>query len=449
MAYPLRKVSVSRRAVLRGAGAGVALPWLDAMLPALRGSAPKSVLRAVFVYMPNGAKMDDWRPTSATGKLDLPKTLKPLDPVRQHVVVFSGLTLDGARAHGDGPGDHARAAAAFLTCEHPQKTGGIRAGVSVDQVLARELGPESRYPSLELGMERGRLAGNCDSGYSCAYAQQIAWRSPTEPLAKEWNPDALFGRLFGESDLTERRAARLRARRTESVLDAVGDERRRLLRSVGKGADRDRLEEYFDAVRSVETRIARAERDSDKFRVPDDVQERLGSSGYADKLALMYDLIALALASDQTRFVTFMVANAGSNRSYRFLEVPEGHHYISHHGTKADKLAKYQRINQFHVSRFAGFVSRLAETKAEAGEPLIKTSFALMGSGLSDGNRHNHDDLPIVGAGRLNGAVRTGRHVRHKNGTPLANLYEALLGAFGVPSKSGFADSTEPLAGLR
>jgi hypothetical protein len=293
-------------------------------------------------------------------------------------------------------------------------------------------------------MEGGRLAGSCDSGYSCAYTQSISWRSPTEPIAKEHHVRAVFTRLFGEPDLERRRAQEERQRRTLEVLDAIGEERRALLRQLGRGADRDRLDEYFESIRSVERRLQKDQDDPERFRVPDDVQERLGASGYADRLDLMYDLIVLALQADRTRVVSFMVANAGSNRSYRFLGVDEGHHSVSHHGTQADKVDAYRKVHRFHVERFARFLGRCAEARIGEDRRLLDASTIVFGSGLSDGNRHNHEDLPILVAGRAGGALRPAGHVRHADETPLANLYTTLLRVYGV-GQDRFADATGAL----
>lgn len=435
---PIRHRSLSRRTFLRGSGACLALPWLDAMVPALRPLPPPPV-RAVFVFAPNGKKMDEWRPDGDGRGFALPYLLAPLQPHRRHLTVFTGLAIDGGRAHGDGPGDHARAAASFLTCAHPRKTGGadIKAGVSVDQVIAAAIGGRTTFPSLELGMERGSQAGVCDSGYSCAYSNNIAWKTDNTPVTKETDPRAVFARLFGDPDGALDAEARERRRlQQQSVLDAVLADARSLLGKVG-AADRDKLEQYFAAVHELEQRLGRIDAGGPRVAVPEGLRGR--SSGFAERLDLMYELIALALQSDLTRVVTFMLGNAGSNRSYRFLDVPEGHHDLSHHGGKAEKLAGIRAINRFHLERFAGFAGRLAAA-SEGNGSLLDHALVLYGSGIGDGNRHNHDDLPVLLLGR-GGGIDAGRHVRLGKETPMANLYLALLDRMGVP-QAAFADSS-------
>ncbi len=436
------KQALSRRAVLRGAGAALALPWLEAMAPALRRRAEPAV-RHVFVFAPNGKKMDDWRPTSTDDDFALPFLLEPLAPWRRDLLVLGNMTLDGGRAHGDGPGDHARAAASFLTGAHPKKTGGadLHCGVSVDQALAQLAGSEPRFPSLELGMEGGRSAGECDSGYSCAYSNNIAWRSPTTPVAKETDPRAVFARLFGDPGVVLDAEARARARATErSILDAVRGDARRLAQRLGP-PDEGRLDEYLDAVRAVEQRLEEKEA-APAVELPAGLRNPQRS--LPGKLRLMYDMLALALRADLTRVVTFMLGNAGSNKSYRFLDVPEGHHDLSHHGGQADKLAKVRAINRFHVEEFARFVGSLADID-EGGVRLLDRAIVMYGSGLADGNSHAHHDLPIILVGGGGGTVRGGRHIRAASQIPLANVYLTLLQNAGS-SSDRFADSTGPFA---
>lgn len=441
VAHIVLKQALSRRTLLRGVGAGLSLPWLDAMAPALRRQSSPPV-RHVFVFAPNGKKMDDWRPASTDADFALPFLLEPLAPLRADLLVLGNMTLDGARAHGDGPGDHARAAASYLTGAHPKKTGGadLHCGESIDQALAATVGTETRFPSLELGMEAGRSAGECDSGYSCAYSNHIAWRSASTPVAKETNPRALFARLFGDPGVALDAEAHARVRATErSILDAVASDARRLARRLGP-SDQGRLDEYLAAVRAVEQRLQAAEA-TPKTEVPAGL--RAVSTGFQGKLRLMYDLLALALRADLTRVATFMLGNAGSNRSYRFLDVPEGHHDLSHHGGQADKLGKVRAVNRFHVEEFARFVSGLA-TVDEAGVRLLDSAIVQYGSAIADGNSHAHHDLPIVVLGGGGGRVRGGRHVRAAGQVPLANLYLALLHAAGVDWER-FADSTGAL----
>lgn len=443
----LDRCALSRRRFLRGAGACFALPWLDAMQPALaRIDRPSP--RALFVFAPNGKKLDEWRPRGEGTSAELPYLLEPLREVWSELSVFSGLAIDGGRGHGDGPGDHARSAASFLTCAHPKKTGGadLRAGVSVDQVLAQAIGGASVLPSLELGMEPGAAAGVCDSGYSCAYSNNVSWRSPSTPAAKETDPRAMFVRLFGDPDEQLDFAARSRARRrTRSILDAALADARDLERQLGP-ADRGKLAEYLDAVRDVETRIERLESEtaaatSDRVD-PAFLVDAVGD-GFRGRLRIVYELVALAMQTGRTRVITLMLGNAGSDRSYRFLGVPDGHHSISHHGKDPSKLAAIRKINRFHVEEFARFLSRLQATKEQDGD-LLRHAAIVYGCGIGDGDRHNHDDLPMLLAGRAAGALKPRGHVHFATETPAANLYLTILRALGV-DHAAFADSTGTL----
>ena len=446
----MRRKHLSRRTFLRGAGAVLALRVLDAMRPALAWAAvaapPAAPVRLMFVFVPNGVHQATWHPAAAGAEFALPWTLEPLAPVREHVTVLSGLTLDGGRAHGDGPGDHARAASSFLTTAHPVKTGGagIRAGVSVDQVAARTIGSATRFASLELGLERGAQSGECDSGYSCAYSSTISWRTPTTPNAKEIDPRLVFERLFldrreGESPADAARRLRARA----SVLDHVREEAGRLTRDLGPG-DRAKLDEYLTGVREIERRIAVAAkaRDEDGVDLPLDRPAGIPRDP-REHLRLMLDISVLAFRSDQTRVVTLMVGNAGSNRSYPWLGVPDGWHGLSHHGGDAEKNEKIRKIDRYQVEQLAYLAARLRDARDGDGS-LLDSTLLTFGSGIGDGNRHNHDTLPILLAGRGGGAVRPGRHVVHPKETPLANLFVTMLRAAGVEAPS-FGDSTGAL----
>lgn len=442
MVHVIRSLAVTRRTLLRGAGAALALPWLDAMWPALR-PAPAPALRTLFVFAPNGVCVEAWRPRAERLADGLPPTLEPLAGLADRVTVFGGFALDGGRSHGDGPGDHARAAASFLTCAHPRKTGGadIRAGVSIDQLLAASLGARTAFPSLEVGLEAGRSAGNCDSGYSCAYTNNIAWRSPTEPVAKETSPRALFARLFGDPDgLGSAAAQRARRHRLRSVLDVALADFKRLRRGLAPG-DQQRLDAYAEAVRSIEQRLQRDEAAAadERIEVSPEVLERRRDEGIAGRMDLVYDLLALAFETDRTRIATLMLGNAGSDRSHRFLGAPESHHELSHHGRNRDKLARIARIDRFQIERLAAFLARL-ESAREGSGSLLDASLVMYGSGIGDGDRHNHDQLPILLAGRAGGRVRAGRYLEFGRETPLANLYLTIarLAGLGVDS---FGDS--------
>jgi hypothetical protein len=367
--------------------------------------------------------------------------LAPLAPYQSYVTVLSGLTLNGARALGDGGGDHARSAAAFLTGAHPKKTDGadIRNDISVDQLAARELGGQTRLPSLELGLERSAQAGNCDSGYSCAYSSNLSWRSPTSPVAKEMDPAAVFDRLFGAAPQGD-------ARRRRSVLDLVREDAHDLQRKLGN-ADRQKLEEYLHAVRDIERRMyytaQLANGDADR---PDVTRPEGVPAEYEQHARLMFDLMTLALQTDATRVLTFMFTNEGSNRSYPQIGVGDGHHDLSHHGNDAEKQRKISAINQHHMSLAAYIVQKLATTP-DGEASLLDHVMLVYGSGIGDGNRHNHDNLPIVLVGRGGGTIRAGRHLSYPRDTPLTNLYVSMLQRLGA-AVSSFGDSTGPLEDL-
>jgi uncharacterized protein DUF1552 len=436
-----------RRRVLRGAGAALVLPWLESLAHA-RGPrrAAEPPLRFLFVMTPNGAQMDRWRPAAEGALAELPPTLEPLAPFREQLLVLGGLTHDKARPNGDGPGDHARAAAAFLTASQPRKTADsdLRVGVSIDQVLAAELGTRTRLRSLELGTEAGRMGGQCDSGYACAYSSNISWVGPGTPASKECDPRLVFERLFGDGPRGESAAARAeRLARRRSVLDSVGADARALEPRLAV-ADRRRLDEYLSGIRELERRLELAERG--RTRAPESVAAPEGiPSGFAEHVRLLADLLALAFATDSTRIASLMLANESSNRPYPGLGAPEGHHELSHHGDDPEKRAKVAAIDRHHVELFAHLVGRLA-AQPEGDGSVLDRSLVLYGSAIADGNSHDHGDLPLVLVGR-GGGVRSGRYLRFPPETPCANLFVSLLELAGVP-RAGFGDSTGALAGL-
>jgi len=440
---------ISRRTVLRGLGAMVALPWLEAMAPqGLRAAAPAAGSvpnRLAFLYVPNGVHMPDWRPAEEGALSVLPEILKPLTPVKDDLLVISGLTADKARAHGDGGGDHARALASFLTGCQARKTDGIdiRAGVSVDQVAASRIGEQTRLASLEIGCEPGAMAGNCDSGYSCVYSSTMSWRSATQPLPKEINPKLVFERLFGGGKDTDR--ARRDARR-KSVLDFVREDAGDLRTRLGAN-DQRKLDEYFTALRDIEERIARADK-LPPVKVPDLAKPTGVPAKFEEHAKLLCDLLVLAFQADLTRVSTFVLCNEGSNRSYGFIGVPEGHHDLSHHGRDPKKQAKIKQINTFHISQFAYLLTKLKSIK-EGDGTLLDHCMLAYGSANSDGDRHNHDDLPILLAGRGGGTIKSGRHLRfpRDKDTPLNNLWLSLLDRVSVKVE-GLGDATGRLRGL-
>ena len=400
-----------------------------------------------FLYVPNGVHMPGWTPAAQGPGLELPPILEPLRPVKDDLLVLSGLTLNPARALGDGGGDHARAMASFLTGRHPRKTDGadLRAGVSVDQIAAQKIGHATRFPSLEIGCEGGKNAGECDHGYSCAYQSNLSWRSETTPVSKQINPRLVFDRLFGAPPGHSGGDDPARSdRHSKSILDFVGAEARDLRRSLGS-ADRRKLDEYLDGVRELEQRIGRGRREVDlgAARYP----RPLGiPSDYEEHVRLMGDLLVLAFQCDLTRIVTLVFANDGSNRSYRTVGVADGHHDLSHHGGDTDKQAKIQKINRFHATQLAYILQKL-KSIPEGDGTLLDHSMIVYGSGISDGNAHAHDNLPILLAGKANGTIKTGRHVRMPRETPLTNLYVSMLDRMGV-QVDGFGDSTGRLAEL-
>ncbi len=440
---------ISRRTVLRGLGAMAALPWLEAMAPAglaaaapAAGTTPK---RLAFLYVPNGVNMAEWRPKEEGALGVLPDILKPLTPVKDDLLVISGLTADKARPNGDGGGDHARALAAFLTGCQARKTDGIdiRAGVSVDQVAASRIGDQTRLASLEIGCEPGAMAGNCDSGYSCVYSSTMSWRSATQPLPKEVNPKLVFERLFGGGKDTDR--ARRDAQR-KSVLDFVREDASDLRTRLGAN-DQRKLDEYFSAVRDIEERIAR----SDKLppvKAPDLPRPTGTPAKFEEHVKLLCDLLVLAFQADLTRVCTFVLCNEGSNRPYGFIGVPEGHHDLSHHGRDQKKLAKIKQINTFHISQFAYLLTKLKSIK-EGDRTLLDHCMLAYGSANSDGDRHNHDDLPILLAGGGCGTIKGGRHLRlpRDRDTPLNNLWLSLLDRVSVKVEA-LGDATGRLRGL-
>ena len=446
--------TLSRRTVIRGIGTTMALPMLDVMtrtrLLSAAGREEQAPLRMAFFYVPNGMHMPDWTPKQDGFGYLLPPTLARLTDYQMSFNVLSGLTLDGARAHGDGGGDHARSVAAFLTGAHPRKTNGadIENGISVDQATAKAVGDATRFASLELGLEASAQAGNCDSGYSCAYASNMSWRGPTNPVAKEIDPGAVFDRLFaGQTTQENRRAKSTREKYRKSVLDFVLEDAERLHKTLPK-IDQRKLDEYLYSVRDVEKRLSGAERlGISEAGVPDYPRPSGVPKELSKHAELMLDMITLAMQTDSTRILSFMFTNAGSNRSYPEIGVSQGHHELSHHGKSEDKQNDIAKINRFQIDRFAYLLRRLSSILEANGKTLLENSMLVYGSGISDGDRHNHDDLPILLAGNAGGRIRTGRHIRYENGTPLCNLYLWMMQAMGANAKN-FGDSRGTLTKL-
>ncbi len=430
----MSNTNLYRRTFLRGMGLSLGLPLLDAMAPrTARGGESNpgdTPVRMAFVFVPNGAIMQDWTPAATGSDYELSKTLSALADFQDDITVLTGLAQDNGRAKGDGPGDHARCASTFLTGAHPVKTDGtdIRVGVSVDQVAAAEIGHHTRLPSLELGIERGRNAGNCDSGYSCAYSSNISWKTATTPVAKEVHPRLVFERLFGAEDEADRSRAERDFYR-KSILDLVANDAAQLQARLGQ-SDRRKIDEYFTSVRELEQRILRSEQSAAQarpsFSVPEEVPGEL-----QEHIRLMYDLLVLAFRTDSTRVASFMVGNAGSNRSYRMVGVSEGHHELSHHGNEAEKMASIQKIDQFLADQFAYFLGQLKNTP-DGERSLLDNLMILYGSGLGDANRHDHHNLPAVLAGRAGGTLSTGKHIKLEEETPMNNLFLSMLDRVGA-----------------
>ncbi|MFN4261347.1 MAG: DUF1552 domain-containing protein [Gemmataceae bacterium] len=438
---------ISRRTVLRGLGVSLTLPWLEAMGPLVawaEDADPKTVApnRMAFLYVPNGKHMPDWTPRQQGSDFDLPPILEPLAPVKHQLLVLSGLTADKARAYGDGGGDHARAMAAFLTGVHPNKTDGtnIRAGVSVDQLAAARLGDQTRLPSLEIGTEHGAMAGNCDSGYSCVYSSTMSWRSATQPLPKEVNPKLVFERLFGAGDASQKK----RDARRKSILDFVREDSKSLANRLSQN-DARKLDEYFAAIRDIELRMERAEK-LPPVQVPDYPAPAGVPANYEEHIRLMCDLLVLAFQADVTRVATFVLANEASNKPYPFIGVAEGHHDLSHHGGDAAKQAKIRQINLFHLKQLAYLLRKMNDTR-EGDGTLLDHAMLVYGSGIHDGNAHNHDDLPILLAGGGCGTLSPGRHIHYPKETPLNNLWLSMLNRMDITVEK-LGDSTGTLPHL-
>lgn len=445
---------LSRRTFLHGLGVTMALPFLEAMLPrgAAAATGARTPIRTAFFYVPNGVNMADWTPAQTGSDFQLPYILEPLQAHKNDVLVLTGLAQDKGRSNGDGAGDHARAASSWLTGAQPLKSESsrIRVGVSADQVLAEALGRQTRFPSIELGVEPARQGGKCDSGYACAYSNNISWRSDTTPSGTEVNPRLVFERLFASANpkLAGEGAVR-RERMRKSVLDFVLEDARSLSAKVG-GSDRQKLDEYLTAVREIEQRMEAAQRSVaavqnsaaiDAYDVPEEIPE-----SYEDHSRLMLDMIALAFQTDTTRVATCMLANEGSNRSYRNLNITRGHHELSHHQGNAENLRQIRDINRFHMRQFAYLLGKL-KSMPEGDGTVLDHTMLLYGAALADGNRHEHENLPLILAGRGGGSIRPGRHLRYTSETPMCNLLLTMMNKAGV-AVPRHGDSTGVLRGL-
>ncbi|WP_193214850.1 DUF1552 domain-containing protein [Luteolibacter marinus] len=449
---------LNRRRFLRGMGACLALPSLEAFLPraaaATTGAARFATtasgapLRMAFLYFPNGAVPSHWTARGAGDDFKLENTLAPLEAMKHRLQVISGLDLKNAEPGNDGAGDHARANGSFLTGVRVKKTAGsdIRAGVSIDQIAAQHIGRGTRFASLELSCDPHRKSGGCDSGYSCAYESNLAWRTPTSPLSPESNPRLVFERLFGAGDPGQRGESLARRRAQQrSILDFVMDDAKSLTKELTH-RDKAKMDEYLTGVREIEERIVTAESFTDipdpDMATPDGIPQ-----AYDEYIRLMFQMTALAFETDATRVASLLLARDGSNRAFPEIEVAEGHHALSHHRDNADMVHKVTLIDRFYAERFAEFLSLIESKKDADGQSVLHNSMIVYGCGNSDGNRHTHTNLPIVLAGNGGGAFHPGRAWDAKE-NPLCNLYLSMLDTMGAPPLERFGDSTGRLAGV-
>jgi hypothetical protein len=447
-----RAAGIGRRHFLRGVGACVALPAMTSLGVSrlLAGDAAKgslavtptgAPLRSAFVYFPNGAIPSAWWPKGDGADFVLIKTLQPLESVKPMVQVLEGLNHRTANGGPDGAGDHARGNGTFLTGVRLKKSAtDLRAGVSIDQVIARQVGHLTRFPSLELACDSVRKAGACDSGYSCAYQYNLSWSSPTTPVPAEANPRLVFERLFGSGAPGERRAnLKVRRQEQQSILDFVLDDARSMQRRLNV-KDKDKLDQYLTGVREIETRIEKSERFGEV--VDPSVATPLGvPSDYTEYVQLMFDMLVLAFQTDSTRVATLMLAHDGSNRSFDHIGISEGHHDLTHHQNRADWVAKVAEIDLWYVTQFARFLEKLRETKDLDGKSLLDNSMIVYGSGNADGNRHTHDKLPMVLAGGGGGTLAPGRFVKHGS-KPATNLFLSVADRMGIRGLERFGDSS-------
>lgn len=436
--------SLSRRTLLQGTGAAFALPLLDAMIPASTAlaetaAAPANLRRLGYVYIPMGMNPAEWNP-KGDNLAELPSSLKSLEAVKDQVAVISGMELRNAY-----PGSHATSNSAFLSAATAKRTesSDYHLGTTVDQIAAQHLGQQTQLPSLELAMDLLENVGQCDNGYACVYQNYLSWSSPTTPLPAEAHPRLVFESLFGEGGSRDDRLAALKRR--ASLLDSVTAEMKRLKQTVGPN-DRNRLDDYFQSIREIERRIQNAEASVDENPLPDLDRPTGVPSAYADHARLMFDLQLLAFQGDMTRVISFQLAREASNRTYPEIGVPEPHHPTTHHGNNPKKLAKVAKINQFHVSLFAEFLQKMANTP-EGNGSLLDHSLYMYGSGMGDPDAHDHTDLPIIVAGGAAGKMKGNQHLKFAKHTPLANLHLTLLNKVGIEMDS-FADSTETVGEL-
>jgi hypothetical protein len=457
MSVELARSALNRRSFLRGAGACIALPLFNSLRPVellaaapaakMATSATGAPLRAAFLFFPNGAIPSAWWPTREGADFPWSRTLKPLEKHKDQLQVLGGLGHKTAEAGPDGPGDHARGGSTFLTGVRLKKSAtDIRAGISIDQALAKAYGHLTRFSSLEFSCDAIRNSGSCDSGYACAYQFNLAWSAPTTPKTPESNPRRVFERLFGEGKPGERQAnLQRRQQEDKSVLDFVLEDARSMQKRLDS-ADKQKLDQYLTGVREVEARIQKSERFG---RVKDpNVETPAGiPSDYGEHMQLLFDMMVLAFQTDLTRIVTFLLAHDGSNRSFDQIGVSEGHHDLTHHQNRKEWIEKVSDIDHWYVQQFATLLDKLNQVKDADGKSLLHNSMIVYGSGNADGNRHTHGNLPLLLAGCGGGALRPGRYVKH-GAKPLTNLYLRMAHTLGATSLERFGDSTGPLTDI-
>lgn len=451
--YLIRKDALSRRRMLRGLGVALALPALESVQSHVNASelgntvattATGAPLRMAFMSIPNGVQQKHWFPTGDQNSFELNSTMKPLESIKSDIQVIGGLKHENATPGADGAGDHARASATFLTGARARKTAGkdIFVGTSIDQRAAQAIPQLTRFSSLELSCEPARNSGSCDSGYACAYQYNLAWSSPTTPVTPEANPKSVFERLWGAGPKEERtKNYAMRNETQKSILDFVIEDASRIQTELS-ASDRRKLDEYLGGVRDIEKRIQSA----DQFgHVPNpDLDTPPGiPAAFSDHIDLMFDILALAFQTDTTRIATLLLAYDGSNRVFPELGIAEGHHHLTHNQFKEELAIKVAAIDKFYVERWGRFLSKLNEMQDVDGNSILHNSMIVFGGAIADGNRHSHDNLPVILAGRAGGAWKTGRYIRAAE-QPMANLFVSMLNRYGVDDKT-FGDSTGTL----
>ena len=443
----ITRTALSRRTMLRGMGAAIGLPVLDAMAPAMASSKlpGKAPVRMAFVYVPNGIDMRNWNPTWEGPLQALPRILKPLEPLKSEITLLGNLTHNNGRALLDGAGDHGRCCGAYLTGMQPKKTMvDIKAGISCDQIVARQIGSQTRFPSLEIGLEDARQAGDCDSGYSCAYTNNLAWRSESQPLPPILDPRALFERLFGSGAELTPEQRRRQAKFRRSILDFAAEDTRKLQTNLGP-TDRRKLDEYLSSIRDIERQIERAEQDNSQVN-PGMAKPYGVPADFAEHFKLMTDMITVAFQADLTRVLTFLVTREGTSRAYRELGIPDGHHPLTHHRNDPEMMEKVCRINEYHVRQLAAWFLKLQSIK-EGDSNILENSMIVYGAGLADGNRHSHEDLPTLIAGRGGKFFKPGRRILYRKETPMSNLFLTMMDRMDVKADH-FGDASGRLTGL-